>query len=68
MIPDVRLYESGHVAYTTYVDGVGVVTERFYPLCGNAVQTEVFAEKFHQARVRPDTYTKRTVLEKFPNR
>ena len=61
---DLRLSETGVIGYSTYVDGVGVVTERFYPLCGNAVQTEVF-NGHQELRVRPDTYTKRAVTKQY---
>jgi hypothetical protein len=36
------------------------VVERFYPLCGMAVETRVIREK--EVRVRPDTYLRRATF------
>jgi len=62
---DVRLDETGHVEVCCgLIDGVGVLTASFYPLCDDAVQAEV-CNGFKEIRVRPDTYTKRTVTEAY---
>lgn len=58
------LYPDGRVEVSTMVNGVGLVTGSFYPLCGNAVQTEVF-DGASEIRVRPDTFTKRAVMESY---
>ena len=60
---DVHLDETGTITVICgFIHGVGVLTEAFYPLCGDAVQTEVLAGSA-SISIRPDCYTKRSVIK-----
>jgi hypothetical protein len=54
--------ENGRVEAVVTVPDVGAISDAFYPLCGDAVQTNV-TQHGNQCRVRPNTYTRRAVLE-----
>jgi hypothetical protein len=55
---------AGPVEVTVFVDGVGYVRERVYPLCGMAIETEVYSGKA-DCTIRPDTYCQRAVITNY---
>lgn len=52
----VETKESGPVVQTTEVDSEITIVEEFYPLCANAVQTNIVFNDNKVASVRPDSY------------
>lgn len=59
----ISVHKSGRVSMSVlpFTEGQIVVRDDFYPLCADAVQTNVlFNEAYdmgREARIRPDTYT-----------
>lgn len=54
--------QSGPVEVKTNIDDVGTVVDRFYPLCADAVETEIETPD-GTVCVLPDSYTQRATFK-----